>query len=200
MIDAAAAVFAEQGFHAASVQQIARRAGFTTGAIYSHFGGKDDLFLAVFERYGRIRVGELDEVARDPNMSPSDRARAMADQWMRRHAEEPEFMVVALEFAVHALRTPRLREALAARHAAVRLAAARTLEHDASVAGLDLPMPALELATALRELGVGLALAQLVDSDAVPESLYGDFVEAFYERALARAPSQTSRDGAGSHG
>jgi len=89
-------------------------------------------------------------------------------------------VVVTLEFAAHALRVPRLREELATRLAAVRLAVGRMIEEDAREAGVELPMPAQQLATVLRELGVGLAIAQLVDPDAVPEELYGDFVEMFY--------------------
>lgn len=49
LIDAAAAVFAEKGYDGAGVQEIARRAGFTTGAIYGRFRGKAELLLAAIE-------------------------------------------------------------------------------------------------------------------------------------------------------
>jgi hypothetical protein len=84
------------------------------------------------------------------------------------------------------MRTPHLREALAARHAAVRLALGRMLEREARDAGVELPMPAQDLATVMRELGVGLALAKLSDPDAIPDRLYGDFVELFQRLALAQ--------------
>src|SRR5215212_2268481 len=51
LLDAAIAVVADRGFHAASVDAIAREAGYSVGAIYSNFGGKDDLFLAVFDEH-----------------------------------------------------------------------------------------------------------------------------------------------------
>jgi len=180
LVEAAAAVFTERGYHSASVQEVAERAGFTTGAIYGHFRNKDDLFLAVFEQFALSRVGELSEThdAADPAFGSG--ARALADQWMARHEENSAFTLVAMEFAVHAIRHPALREALADRYAAVRLAAARMLGQDAEAAGVTLPMPSLELATVLRELGVGLALAKLVDPDAVSSTLYGDFVEELY--------------------
>lgn len=51
-----------------------------------------------------------------------------------------------------------------------------------------------EIATVMHELGIGLALAKLVDPDAVPDRLYGDFVETFYALASAeRAPRRRSR-------
>ena len=180
LLASAAAVFAEDGFAGASLERIARGAGFTTGAIYWHFGGKDDLFLAVFEEYALMRVGELSTVHAGSGEGLAARGRALADQWMHRQARDPRMVVVTLEFAAHALRVPRLREELATRLAAVRLAVGRMIEEDAREAGVELPMPAQQLATVLRELGVGLAIAQLVDPDAVPEELYGDFVEMFY--------------------
>lgn len=49
LIAAAAEVFAEKGYDRAGVQEIARRAGFTTGAIYGRFRGKAPLLLAAME-------------------------------------------------------------------------------------------------------------------------------------------------------
>ena len=44
---------ASDGFHSASVDQIADRAGLSIGALYSNFAGKDDLLFAVFEGNAR---------------------------------------------------------------------------------------------------------------------------------------------------
>jgi AcrR family transcriptional regulator len=49
LVAAAADVFAEKGYDRAGVQEIARRAGFTTGAIYGRFRGKAELLLAAIE-------------------------------------------------------------------------------------------------------------------------------------------------------
>lgn len=186
LVEAAVRVFAERGFQRASLEEIARDAGYTTGAIYWHFGGKDELFLAAFEAYSLTRVGELTEVDEASRGELPQRARAFADHWMARLADDPSFMVVALEFFVHSLRTPHLRDALATRHAALRLALAGLFEREAREAGAELPMPAQELATVLRELGVGLAIAKLGDPESVPDNLYGDFVERIFELAGGR--------------
>jgi AcrR family transcriptional regulator len=45
LLDAAAEVFAERGYERAGVAEIARRAGLTTGAIYSRYAGKAELLL-----------------------------------------------------------------------------------------------------------------------------------------------------------
>ena len=189
LIESATKVFAQRGFDGASLEQIAREAGYTTGAIYFHFGGKDELFLAAFESYALTRVGEVTEVYEQAAGELPQRARAVADHWMARQAADPRFTAGALEFFVRSLRNPHLREALAARQAAVRLALGRMVEQEAREAGRELPMPAQETATVLRELGVGMALAKMLDPDVFPDRLYGDFVELFYDLALKQAPT-----------
>jgi AcrR family transcriptional regulator len=51
LIAAAAEVFAEKGYEGAGVAEIARRAGYTTGAIYGRFSGKAELLLAAIEAH-----------------------------------------------------------------------------------------------------------------------------------------------------
>ena len=50
LLDAAEAVFLEQGVSRTSLEQIARHAGMTRGALYWHFKDKDALFEAVREQ------------------------------------------------------------------------------------------------------------------------------------------------------
>lgn len=186
LIFAASRVFVERGYRGASVKLVADEAGFTTGAVYGHFKNKDDLFLAVYERYARARAAELTALFSSDGDDFARSARAAAEQWSAHHAENPGFTILALEFAVHSLRHPELRDALARTHAAVREAAADALERHASAAGVSLPMPATAIATVLRELGVGLAMAQLIDASAVEPDLYANFVETFSRMALSQ--------------
>ncbi len=48
IVDAAYALFLEQGYHGTSMRQIAARAGITMGGIYNHFDGKESIWEAVF--------------------------------------------------------------------------------------------------------------------------------------------------------
>src|SRR5579859_5100655 len=50
LLDAAAGVFARRGLDGATLEEIAESAGFTRGAVYHHFGSKEELFLAVIAR------------------------------------------------------------------------------------------------------------------------------------------------------
>ena len=63
LLDAAAMVFARRGYHEASVEEIASEAGFSTGAVYSNFSGKEELFLALADREVEERIAEIRAVA-----------------------------------------------------------------------------------------------------------------------------------------
>jgi AcrR family transcriptional regulator len=195
LIAAASHAFARRGFHGASLEQIARDAGYTTGAVYWHFKDKDDLFLAVYEEYTTTRVREWEAVKRDVEAGALPGGRAWADQWMERVRGDPEFLVLSIEFLVHAWRNPPLREAFADRVAAGRLALGRLIEAGAESGGYQLPMPAEDLATVLRELGSGLGLAKLIDPDGIPDSLFGDFTDLFIRLVRESQPRGAGQRG-----
>jgi AcrR family transcriptional regulator len=51
LLDAARAVFVEQGFADASIAEVVRRAGSSVGSLYHHFGGKSELFIALWQEH-----------------------------------------------------------------------------------------------------------------------------------------------------
>jgi AcrR family transcriptional regulator len=59
LLDAARAVFAEFGFHEATMDAIAARAGSTKPTLYAHFGSKEDLHRATLEREINFIAGQL---------------------------------------------------------------------------------------------------------------------------------------------
>lgn len=54
ILDAALALFAEQGFHGTSVPDIARKAGVAAGTIYRYFDGKDALVNVLYRHWREI--------------------------------------------------------------------------------------------------------------------------------------------------
>lgn len=67
LLDAALTVFAERGFAAAQLEDIARRAHVTRGALYHHFTGKPALFQAVLgERWDTVMAPATDELTPKP--------------------------------------------------------------------------------------------------------------------------------------
>ena len=53
LLDAARQVFTERGFAEASIADIVERAGSSVGSLYHHFGGKSELFIALWQEHQR---------------------------------------------------------------------------------------------------------------------------------------------------
>ena len=71
LLEAAADLFAEKGYEQAGVAEIARRAGVTTGAIYSRYTGKADLLQDAVKNYAPTEITRLLR-AEDNDQSPKD--------------------------------------------------------------------------------------------------------------------------------
>lgn len=176
LLDGAEAVFARGGFHGASVEEIAREAGATTGALYSNFASKEDLFLALFEERIAADVSDYSQIVAE-GATVEEQARGAADRWMAILRERPDYFPLLIEFWAYAIREPQLRERLAVRFAGLRSASARLVSEGAERQGFPPNAEAGELVGILiNALGNGLALEKLADPDAVPDSLYGDLL------------------------
>jgi AcrR family transcriptional regulator len=170
LIAAATEVVARKGFHAASVDEIAARAGLSIGALYSNFDGKDDLLLAVFD--GHLAWFEQQIGAA---LGSSD-LEAAAARLIRLPEQTPEQFLVFIEFWAYAVRKPKVRRQFAKRMTQMRqqLASAIITLRGSGEAGLPADLAALlGLAT-----GRGLALEALVDPDAIPETGVSELLAA----------------------
>jgi AcrR family transcriptional regulator len=120
LLDAAEQVFAEKGFIPATLDDIAKAAGYSKGAIYKYFAAKEELFLAASDRYWRRYFDNFAEV-----MSSSDHigARELEDIGQRwRHLSQDrgaEHAALGLEFNLYLLRNPEARERVAAKRSEV---------------------------------------------------------------------------------
>ena len=62
VLDAAVEVFGEHGFTAATMAEIVERSGVSVGSIYHHFGGKSEVFNAIWEDFVGLLRNRVDEV------------------------------------------------------------------------------------------------------------------------------------------
>lgn len=62
ILDAAAAVFDERGYHESSVQEIADAAGLTKGGLYHHVSSKEATLFAINERYLKAGLADIKEI------------------------------------------------------------------------------------------------------------------------------------------
>jgi AcrR family transcriptional regulator len=77
ILDAATDVFNARGFSAATMADIVDRSGCSIGSIYHHFGGKKELFLAIYDRLSADVELRLAEAADDAADLDSQQAFAM---------------------------------------------------------------------------------------------------------------------------
>ena len=75
LIEAAATLFASQGFKATSMRDIAKAVDMRPGSIYYHVSSKDDLLLAIYET-GVQQITEVFERAIEPLADPWERLEA----------------------------------------------------------------------------------------------------------------------------
>jgi AcrR family transcriptional regulator len=175
LIEAAASVFARRGFQAAKVEEIAREAGYSHGAVYSNFDGKEGLFLAVFEQYMADRIQEVAKVIEFEGTF-AERARAAADQWMRRFGKDRATFLLHLEFMIHAARNPRLSKPFGQRMEALRSEIERRVSEREAQIDTALPLSPAQLALIVRALGIGLAVEALNQPEEIDAQLFGNFV------------------------
>lgn len=71
ILHAAEGVFAEKGFHAASIEEIARTAEYATGTVYLYFQDKEALYIELFEEKIRA-LGIAIQKRIDPLKDPRD--------------------------------------------------------------------------------------------------------------------------------
>lgn len=180
LLDAAERVFARDGLRGASVDTIALEAGYSTGAVYSNFKGKEDLFLTLVEE--RIdprlaKVYEAVEAELTAGVPPLEAGRRFVSAL---RGERDAFLLL-IDFWGQAVRDPTAAERFAQRHARLRATIGQLLhaalaEHDT---GSELPID--QLATTLIALANGFAIEHLADPDAVPDDLFGRAIGALVQ-------------------
>src|SRR4051812_40042240 len=135
LIDAGADVFARKGVHAASLDEIAAAAGFTKGAIYSNFGGKEELLLAVIEARADRMLAAMWEAHQTSDHDHLQDPAGAADIWQRIVARDEQMLLLRLEMRLYALRNPAFRERLAELQAHQQEQASAFLAREAESAG-----------------------------------------------------------------
>ena len=187
LLRAASDVFAERGFRDASVDEIAARAGYSKGAVYWHFEGKDDLFLELVDERVHRPTREMVEL-----LESAPAAQDMGPEASRRFVDllrsERDLLLLLHEYWSQAVRNPQLRARYAERQADIRSTVARALTVRAEHLGAPADgFPAQLMATAIMALAAGLAQERLIDPEAVPDDLLGEVIVLIYTGVVAQA-------------
>jgi AcrR family transcriptional regulator len=175
LLAAATRVFAARGFNGATVDDVAADAGYTTGAVYSNFVGKEDLFLSAFE-------AEIARHAREVTDAVAERGTpGAAEQWMAFLSASPEMFLLFVEYWAWAVRDPARREQYAARFAAFRETTERLIAERTTHSARE----RRRLAVMANALTYGIAFQRLAEPDAVPDDLFADALRRLFAGATA---------------
>jgi AcrR family transcriptional regulator len=175
LLDAAREIFARHGYVGASVDQIADQAGYSKGAVYSNFAGKEALFLELLRSRMSEELQELQAML-DRGQSAPEMLRALKERYSNLDRQEV-WCLLSAEFQLQAGRHAEFAEPFAALYRDQRKAIARLLTQLAEKAGVAPPPNALEVATSLMALTHGIALQRAADPDSVPAATAGRAME-----------------------
>jgi AcrR family transcriptional regulator len=176
LLDAAEAVFAEKGFTPATLDDIADTAGYTKGAIYKHFTAKEDLFLAVSDRYWRRYFDNFAEVLSGATELGARELDEIAQRWRQLSADRgAEHAALGLEFTLYLLRNPEAKQRVAAKRLEVLEALGKFIAEGIDRLGATLLIPPLTFAHVLVATTDSVVLGSELDD----VDLYGPTLQMY---------------------
>lgn len=163
LLESALRVIGERGLGGATVPAIAEEAELSTGAVYSNFSGKEELYLAsvmhLVQRGVRRRAMLRDEVT-----GARDALARMLEDWTSSIDEDPESILLLVEFWLYAMRRRLYRPFVSRAMGSIRDDFRDNLQVHGGPVDDD---TARQLAIALQALAYGHAMQQLSDPDEI---------------------------------
>lgn len=184
LISTAKELFLRDGYGPTSLEKVAEVAGYSKGAVYSNFRNKDDLCLAVLDAIHAEQAALIAEAIGSAGTVEERLNRFQ--EWAENNIGDQAWTALEVEFAVNVRRDERLRAELAGRDKTIRDLLAVLVTANSEDFGIDLPMSAQDVATALLSLGIGLGLQRAIDPT-IPVTVLTDVLRAFSGSAAPTA-------------
>ena len=184
LLTAARDVFGELGYARASLDEIADRAGFTKGAVYSHFRSKADLFLSLLEEQIEQRAtGQRDQAS---GTMTAPEVATMVRQVVSLSRADPRWRLAVLEFRVVAARDEQLNARYAAAHRKATDGLVETVGAMFRALGTQPRVPIEDLAA----IAFALDSGGFLEDVAIPGSMPSECVAELFSH-LAGLPSDS---------
>jgi AcrR family transcriptional regulator len=174
LLEAARELTREKGYERTTLEEVARRAGMTSGAIYGNFKNRDALFVALGQTYWAAIKPKI-----RPESSFREKLRALAEATIAAIPERRAAVVGRLTGMAYTLTREELRAEVLRVTAASYAAGAAWLRSVAEDG--DLPMPPEALVVVIHALTEGLLFQRFMTPELVPDEV----IYAAFE-ALAR--------------
>lgn len=181
LVAQARAMFLDIGYAATSLEKVAIEAGYSKGAVYSNFDGKEELCLEVLDAIHREKVRGVAKIFSGEGDLETQLDVFVA--WAQEELVDPRWTTLEFEFAAASSRNPWVANQLVARHREI-VELVRLLVVDLSQRfNLRGQENADRTAAALLSVGIGLGALRALDSK-VDMNVFGDVV-----RTMIRASS-----------
>jgi TetR/AcrR family transcriptional repressor of uid operon len=190
LLSAAAEVFAARGYAGAKVAEIARRAGLTTGAIYSRYRGKAELLVEAIDAFC---VDELDALFTDHRFRGhmEDLLRVAGSHLVER--DDSPAPGLLLEAMIAARHEPDVAELLRRRFDDRRDRLALVVESAKDSGGIDRTLDTQALVTFCHAVGLGFLLLEVLDTP-MPDAQRWEQLIARLVAATGVGPPVSSTD------
>jgi AcrR family transcriptional regulator len=179
LLTAAEDLFARDGFEATRIEDIAASAGYTRGAFYANFDGKEDIFFALVEQWIDQHIAEV-EVLLERGRNAADRLRALRDHYAR-IAKNRRYSLLSLEFKLFAIRHPGAHARLRTWQRRLRTSGGNIVRRILREQGRTLPFATKVAAGGLGALSNALFLEHLVDHAEMTESDVRQILGLFFD-------------------
>lgn len=162
ILDAARRLFLTRGYARVTIEDVATKAGYTRGAVYSNFANKAELFLALIEERTESQHLQTVEELSAP-LTPAERLETLARVLAAEAVRSREWFTAEVEFSAHAATEPDLVARIARVQREGHAALAGLLAEQCRILGIRPALPADELAVIVVSLIRGLTLEWMVD-------------------------------------
>ncbi|SDN00776.1 transcriptional regulator, TetR family [Cryobacterium flavum] len=179
ILRAATEQFFESGYLGTKLDDVATRAGYTKGAVYSNFGSKQALFGSILnERLATLLSGRLATILGDEIRLDDAALARIARRLAETLVEDGPWHLLLMELAVHSARNPQAADLYRQSRRSVRLALGAVILERADQFGID---PATHRVDVLAPLVMSatniLALERILDPDYFTNEVQSRMIE-----------------------
>ncbi|MBE1442833.1 TetR/AcrR family transcriptional regulator [Paenibacillus sp. OAS669] len=172
LLESAVQIFAEFGFHGASVDKIAEHAGFSKGAFYANFNSKEELFLALLEKQMQLHVDKIHQVI--DQQHPLSHFIEKLDQYPIYIREENRtWSMLNMEFLLFAMRDESVRYKWSNMITQSVEQISQSIEKLMKKENYEFGLSSEEIAWTILSLENGMAIFSYISQDNVPPNLFG---------------------------
>jgi AcrR family transcriptional regulator len=164
LLEAARALIREKGYERTTLEEVASRAGMTTGAIYGNFKNRDELFIALGQTYWAPVKPQIKSDA-----TFAEAMRALAKATLAAVDERRPAAIGRLTGLAYTLKNPELRARV---HDITQSSYELGAEWLALFDRSELPMPPKQLVRVIHALIEGLVMQRILTPDLCPDEVF----------------------------